>query len=375
MAADGAKAELGVSQEKGETRLRFSGPLVTGCLAPLWRRAADAVVQSGGGVVADLSGVTAFDSAGAALLLNLRRQAARRSLALRLEGMTPDRQALLDLFDADALLKPSQPRQEDGAIAEVGERALRTLADTRAQIAFIGELALAMAGAMRHPRSVRWSDFTRTVERAGAEAVPIATLIGFLLGLIMAFQSAMPMRQFGADIFVADLVTLSLLRELGPLMTAIVLAGRSSSAFAAEIGTMKVNEEISALTTFGLDPVRFLVVPRVLAVIVVAPLLTIFANLAGLAGGGVVLLSLNFPLATYVNRVLGVADLADLTSGLAKSLAFGLVVAAVGCLRGLQTRTGASAVGDSTTRSVVGAILLIALVDGIFAVVFFALGI
>jgi phospholipid/cholesterol/gamma-HCH transport system permease protein len=195
------------------------------------------------------------------------------------------------------------------------------------------------------------------------------------VGLIIAFQAAMPMGQFGAEIFVADLIALGMLRELGPLMTAIVLAGRSASAFAAELGTMKVNEEIDALSTMGLDPVRFLVVTRVLAALVMTPLLTIFANLVGLIGGAVVLLSLGFPLVTYTNRVLAAVDYVDLASGLCKAFVFGILIAAIGCLRGLQTGTGARAVGESTTRAVVSGIVLIVVVDGVFAVVYHYLGI
>ena len=162
----------------------------------------------------------------------------------------------------------------------------------------------------------------------------------------MAFQAAIPMRQFGAEIFVANLIGLSMLRELGPLMTAIILAGRSGSAFAAELGTMKVNEEIDALTTMGIDPVHFLVVPRVISAVLMTPLLALFSDLLGLIGGAVVLLSLGFPLITYINQVLSAVAFGDLLGGLVKSFVFGILVAGIGCLRGLQTKTGASAVGE-----------------------------
>ncbi len=212
------------------------------------------------------------------------------------------------------------------------------------------------------------------VEQAGVDAFPIIALIGILLGLILAFQSAMPMRRFGADIFVADLLGLAMLREMGPLITAIILAGRSGSAFAAELGTMKVREEIDALSTMGLEPVRFLVLPRVLAAVAVTPLLTMFANLFGLIGGAVVMRSLGFPLVTYINQILSAVTITDLAGGLVKSLVYGIVVAAIGCLRGLQTASGASAVGQSTTSAVVSGIVLIAIVDGVFAVLFYSLG-
>jgi phospholipid/cholesterol/gamma-HCH transport system permease protein len=241
-------------------------------------------------------------------------------------------------------------------------------------LTFVGELTVALLRAARLPRLVRWADAWLIAERVGVDALPIIALIGFLLGLILAFQSAIPMRRFGAEIFVANLIGVSMLREMGPLITAIILAGRSGSAFAAELGTMKIREEIDALTTMGLEPVRFLVVPRVLAAVTMTPLLAMFANLFGLIGGAVVMQTLGFPLVTYVNQILSAVTVGDLLGGLFKSLVYGIVVAGIGCLRGLQTTTGASAVGQSATRAVVSGIVLIAIVDGVFAVVFYALG-
>lgn len=192
---------------------------------------------------------------------------------------------------------------------------------------------------------MRWKDAFLVAGTAGVNALPIVGLISFLVGPIIAFQAAIPMKQSGAEIFVADLIATAMLRELGPLVTAIVLAGRSGLAFAAEIGTMKINEEINALTTMGLDPVRFLVVTRVIAAVLMTPLLSVFANLMGLVGGAIVVLSLGYPLVTYVNQVPGAADFVDLIGGLSKAFVFGLIAAGIGCLRGLQTKTRASAAG------------------------------
>lgn len=200
-------------------------------------------------------------------------------------------------------------------------------------------------------------------------------MLGFLIGLILAFQSAIAMSKFGADIYVADLVVITIFRELGPLITAFVLAARSGSAFAAEIGTMKVNEEIDALTTMGLDPVKFLVLPRVLAATFVTPLLTVFNNLFGIIGAGLVMISLGFAPITILHRIQNAADLTDLFSGLIKTVIFGALIAAIGCLRGLQTKTGASAVGDSATSAVVTSIIAIVVVDGVFAVIYYYVGI
>ena len=183
------------------------------------------------------------------------------------------------------------------------------------------------------------------------------------------------MARFGAQIFVADLVVISLFRELGPLITAVILASRSGSAFAAEIGTMKINEEIDALTTMGLDPVSFLVIPRVIAATLVMPLLTMFNLLLGLVGCGLVMVSIGFPPIVYYNEIRNAAGMTDFFSGFVKTFIFGLVIGAVGCLRGLQTKTGASAVGDSATHAVVSGIIAIVVLDGIFAVVYYFLGI
>ena len=247
--------------------------------------------------------------------------------------------------------------------------------DTRTLISFVGELTAALAHAALHPRGVRWRDALRVAESAGVNALPIVALVSFLMGLIMAFQAAVPLRQFGAELFVANLIALSMLRELGPLMTAIILAGRSGSAFAAELGTMKVREEIDALKTMGLDPVRFLVVTRVVAAVAMTPLLTIFADLLGLIGGAVVMLSLGFPLITYFNQIQYAVTYGSLLGGLLKAFVFGILVAAIGCLRGLHTGTGATAVGESTTSAVVSGIILIAITDGIFSVVYYYLGV
>ena len=226
---------------------------------------------------------------------------------------------------------------------------------------------------IRRPRELRWADVWLTYERAGVQALVVVGLIAFLTGLIMAFQAAPPLREFGVDLYVVNLVSLAMLRELGPIMTAIVLAGRSGSAFAAEIGTMKVNEEINALTTMGLDPVRFLVAPRVLAGVLVTPVLTIYADLVGVGGGLAVMMGRGYSAVILWRQLVSAVEINDVLAGLIKAFVFGALVAGIGCLRGLQTKSGASAVGISTTRSVVTSIFFIVVVDAIFAVVYYAI--
>jgi phospholipid/cholesterol/gamma-HCH transport system permease protein len=203
--------------------------------------------------------------------------------------------------------------------------------------------------------------------QAGVAALPIVGLVAFLIGVILSFQSAIGMQKFGAITFVGPIVALGIFRELGPLITAILLAGRSSAAFAAEIGTMTVNSEVDALVTGGLSPVRFLVVPRVLAGILVAPILTLYADIVSIFASSLTMVAYGVPLASFYDGVLNTVDLEDIFSGLTKSVLFGIVIAAVGCMRGMQTGTGAAAVGISATRAVVSSIVMIVLVDGVFA--------
>jgi phospholipid/cholesterol/gamma-HCH transport system permease protein len=316
------------------------------------------------------------DGTGIGLLVELERQTVLHGGHFELDGLRDEFVKLREQFDLSDLTDLPSSRPEPCCLPEAtGMAVVKTWRALQALVAFTGELSVALLAALRRPRSVRWRDVWLIVEKAGADALPIVALLSFLVGLIMAFQAAIPMRQFGTEIYVANLIGLATLRELGPLMTAIILAGRSASAFAAEIGTMKVNEEIDALTTMGLAPVPFLVVTRVLAALFVTPLLTLFADLFGLAGGSVVLLSLDYPLVTYIHQIQSAVDIGDCLGGLAKSLVFGIIIAAIGCLHGLRAGSGASAVGDATTRAVVSGIVLIVIGDGIFSVLYYYLGI
>jgi phospholipid/cholesterol/gamma-HCH transport system permease protein len=328
-----------------------------------------------GPLVVDATDLEFCDGAGVSLLLALRQQQQIGGGSFTLRRLRDETRQLLDLIAPSEAEAEEPPAARESFVTGLGRDTLQLLADLRQLVVFVGEMTVQLWNAVRHPRQLRFKDVMIIAERAGIGAVPIIALVGFLLGLILAFQSAIPMQRFGAQIFVADLLGISLLRELGPLMAAILLTARSGSAFAAEIGTMKVNEEVDALTTMGLEPVRFLVVPRIIAAVTVVPVLAMLMNVAGLLGGAVVFLSLDFPLVTYVNRVVAAVSLTDFLGGLFKALIFGIIVAAVGCLRGLQTKTGAGAVGESTTSSVVSGIVLIAFIDGLFGVIFYLLGI
>jgi phospholipid/cholesterol/gamma-HCH transport system permease protein len=371
-----AGASLAVTDQRdGRRTLVLSGRLDATTIRELWGAARKAVADAPGKpIVVDASGVDYCDGAGAALLVDVLRQ--KRDGRVEVANLKPGFEALLKQFDPKLLdhdLDPEPPRRP--VVEELGVAAAGLWSDIRGQVEFVGESTAALAYAAAHPAEVRWKEVWRICERVGADALFIVTLISVLLGLILAFQSAVPMKRFGAEIFVADLIGLAMLRELGPLMTAILLAGRSGAAFAAEIGTMRVNQEVDALTTMGLSPVRFLVTPRIIAAVLMTPLLTLYSDLVGLLGGALTMQSFSIPLVTFLKEVDSAVDLTDFLAGFVKSFVFAILVAGIGCMRGLQTRAGASAVGDAATRAVVSGIILLVVVDGIFAVAYYLLDI
>jgi phospholipid/cholesterol/gamma-HCH transport system permease protein len=361
----------------GVFHFALDGRLDADTTGKIWRQATQTLARARAShAVLDLSNIDYCDGSGIALLAEMRQRQQQAGGAFEIHGLRPEFQDLLDAWHPEDLVLVESPAERRKTfVEEVGKAVLEVWRDIYSLISFVGELTTALVKTALHLRRVRWKETLRIAEAVGVNAVPIVALIGFLMGLIMAFQAAIPLRQFGAQLYVANLIGLSILRELGPLMTAIVVAGRSGSAFAAELGTMKVREEIDALVTMGLDPVRFLVVTRVIAAVLMTPLLTIFADLIGVLGGSVVLLSLGFSWITFFHQVQSAVTYGSFLGGLIKSFVFGILVAAIGCLRGLQTTTGATAVGESTTRAVVSGIILITITDGIFAVVYYYLGV
>jgi phospholipid/cholesterol/gamma-HCH transport system permease protein len=361
----------------GELQLQFEGHLDADSVPEVWRQATQCLQQNGVRRARIMAAAVDYcDGAGLAMLFDLERQCASRQLPWVMEGLRDDFRQLLAAFDPVSFAPQPGLRPETTHLVEQVGKASSSLArDLSEQVVFLGELVATLGHGLRHPKVFRWRELLLVAERVGVDAFPIVAMISFLVGLIMAFQAVVPMSEFGAQVYVADLVGLVMLRELGPLMTAIILAGRSGSSFAAELGTMKVTEEINALNTMGLDPVAFLVAPRVLATFLMTPLLALFSNLAGLVGGAIVFVLQDFSLLTYCQEIQRIVGMSDFLGGLAKTFVFGFIVAGVGCLRGLQTRTGASAVGVSTTRAVVSSIVLIIVADAVFSVVYYALGI
>lgn len=241
---------------------------------------------------------------------------------------------------------------------------------------FVGECVLSTVALGRSPRKFRWADCIDEMQHCGAMALPIVSLISFLVGVTLAYTGAIVLRQYGGDIYIADLIGLSMVRETGAMMTAVVLAGRTGAAFAATLGNMKANEEIDALETLGIPAVQFLVLPRLLALGVMMPLLSLYANALGILGGLVVAWgTLSIPPAAYWVEMLTIVDLSDVLSGVIKATAFGLIVGLSGCLRGLQAERSAMGVGRAATSAVVTALLLIIVADALFAVAFNILGI
>lgn len=357
----------------GESVVALRGTLDARTLPPIWPGARAAVRENGASPLrVDAGGVTYCDGSGIAFLVDLLREGTRQGGRVTITNLAPRFAELLGQFDHAALddeaLTPRAPPLS--LIEQLGRASLQLAADLRQQTDYLRRVLGCLSYQLTHPSAVRWKEVLGVAEQTGVNGLPVVTLIAFLMGVVLAYQAAVPMRQYGAEVLVANLIGLSMLRELAPLMTSIVLAGRTGAAFAAEIGTMRVNEEIDALTTMALDPLRFLVVPRLLATMFVTPLLTIFAGIVGLIGGGLVMLSFNIPLVTYFKQIMGVVSIGDFTGGLFKSTVFAFLVAAIGCLRGLETVGGPQAVGQAATRAVVSAIVMIVVFDGLFAVLF-----
>ncbi len=321
----------------------------------------------------DASGLQLCDSAGLALLRYLNMGKMTPDASVSVTGLEAGLDKLFRGFTAEdyEAFHPVVRIKCQSLPAETGTAVRHIAADLGEVVAFIGEIVAKLPTTIWNRKRMRWPEVRRVFELAGANAVPIISLISVLVGLIIAFEAAEQLVKFGAQIYVANMIGLIMVRELGPLLAAIMLAGRSGSAFAAEIGTMKVNEELNALETFGLDPVRFLVVQRITAGILLTPLLTFYAALMGVLGGVLVTLGFGFPLALIINQITSTVQLSDVALATAKGVVFGAIVSGVGCLRGLQTQQGPSAVGVSTTRAVVTSILLIIIADAIFSILYF----
>ncbi len=326
--------------------------------------------------VADGARIEALDTAGAwvlhKLLLRLRNEGAEITLL----GLRPELAKLLEtvtqgLADLPATPAPPSP---PSTLERIGRHTSEAFSQGAAMLAFIGESAVALAGSIVHPARFRWRPILYNIRSAGFDALPIVGLLSFLLGVVVAYQGASQLRQYGASIYVADLVGLSMLREFAPLITAIVIAGRSGSAYAAQIGTMAVTEEIDAMRTIGIAPLELLVLPKVIALMIALPLLTVFADVLGVFGGMIMAQAqLDVGFGEFLDRFVKAVGLSAYFIGIAKAPVFAAIIAMVGCFQGFRTHGGADSVGRQTTRSVVQSIFLVIVADALFSVAFSAL--
>jgi phospholipid/cholesterol/gamma-HCH transport system permease protein len=362
-----------------EGTLRIEGPLRMRDAGRLWSAIlAEARKAPRGRLAIDLSGVDEADGATSALLVELRTELAARGVEAELVGANERVAALVDLYQGEqgeASEERYRGRRAEGLVAQVGRGALEWRAGLKSVVVFLGGMASTVAAIARRPRSAHLKEVPSLIDKAGADAVPIVLLINFLIGFVMAFQAASQLIRFGANIYVADLVGLSVTRELAPLLTAIIIAGRSGAGYAAEIGSMKVSEEIDALRTMGLSPFGWLVVPRVITLVIVAPILTLLGSVVGILGGLVVAVtSLDLTAQGYMIETQKAVNLWDVNSGLIKSAAFGLAIALIACQQGFSASGGAEGVGRRTTATVVISLFVLVLLDALFVVFYRTLG-
>jgi len=329
-------------------------------------------------LAADATAVTHLDSAGAWVLQALSRRLAAQAVVLNWHGLEPRFERLMKAVAQGVEKQAAQPgpaaAAPPSALQGLGRRTLEAGEQAAALLAFVGESAIAAAGCVAHPQRLRWRPVLFNIRSAGFDALPIVGLLAFLLGVVVAYQGADQLRQYGANIFVADLVGVSMLREFAPLITAVIIAGRSGSAYAAQIGTMSVTEEIDAMRTLGIAPLELLVLPKLVAMLIALPLLTAFADLLGVAGGMLMARSqLGVSYVEFLDRFVKAVSTTTYLVGLGKTPVFAGIIVVVGCFQGFRTHGGADSVGRQTTRSVVQSIFLVIVCDALFSVAFSAL--
>lgn len=325
--------------------------------------------------IVDGEAVEALDSVGALLLARWANRGASSpeggGAGIDWRHWTEAQRALLDRVAPREHAPPAANEPAPGPLERLGRGTVEMGAEAFALLSFLGETSIAAAGELAHPARLRWRAVAHHVGVTGVAALPIVGLLGLLMGLVVAYQGAGQLARYGANIFVVDLVGLSMLREFAPLVTAIIVAGRSGSAFAAQLGTMSVTEEIDALRALGLSPLAVLVLPRLLALVLVMPLLTAFADAMGLLGGMLMASgSLHVTFTSFLDRLPRAVSATTLMLGVGKAPVFASIVAVVGCYQGLRTQGGADSVGRQTTRAVVQSIFLVIVADAVFSVAF-----
>jgi phospholipid/cholesterol/gamma-HCH transport system permease protein len=340
---------------------------------------AETAREASGPVTIDGSGLERLDTAGAWLIEEARRRLDEGGRPVTISGFDPAQTILMGAVEKIGrapVASEAGPSPVIAFLAHVGEKAEDAWQDGLALLATLGEFSASIGAMLVGRRRMRWPAFVNHIDRAGFQAVPIVALMSFLIGMIIAQQGAFYMRTYGAEIFVVDLVGVLVTREIGVLLTAIMVAGRSGSAFTAEIGSMKMREEIDALTVLGVSPADVLVVPRVLALVLSLPMLTLLANLASLFGAYIVVVyHIGIPTDTFLVRLRESLTVTNLVVGLSKAPAMAVVIGLIACVEGLKVKGSAESLGKHTTASVVKAIFLVIVMDGVFAMIFASVGI
>lgn len=327
---------------------------------------------------ADGSAIESLDTAGAWLLQKLIERLRTGGGSISLRGFRPEFTQLLDAVAQQIGEQTAAPKttghQRFVLLTQVGQNTADAIRQAIELLGFIGETALTMAGCLRHPQRLRWRPILYNIRTAGFDALPIVGLLSFLLGIVVAYQGAAQLRQYGANIFVADLVGISMLREFAPLITAIIIAGRSGSAYAAQIGTMAVTEEIDAMRTIGIAPMEMLVLPKLIALVLALPLLTVFSDALGVYGGMIMArVQLDVGFVEFIDRFTKAVSISSYLVGIGKAPVFAIIIASIGCFQGFRTKGGADSVGRQTTRSVVQSIFLVIVADALLSIAFSAL--
>jgi phospholipid/cholesterol/gamma-HCH transport system permease protein len=330
------------------------------------------------GMAIDGARIEALDTAGAWVLQKFLRRLRKEGNHVQIRDLRAEFAKLLEVVErqvAEQMDTHSPVTCAPSSLLEgLGRSAAAAFEQSVALFGFVGESALALAGCVAHPARFRWRPILYNIRSAGFDALPIVGLLSFLLGIVVAYQGANQLRQYGANIFVADLVGLSMLREFAPLITAIIIAGRSGSAYAAQIGTMAVTEEIDAMRTIGIAPLDLLVLPKIIALVIVLPLLTVFADVLGVFGGMIMARAqLDVGFDEFLDRFVKAVSISAYLIGICKAPVFAVIIAVIGCFQGFRTKGGAENVGRQTTRSVVQSIFLVVVADALFSVVFSAL--
>ena len=369
---------ISVDTSTGATVVRLSGNMVSDTLHAVEQSFAR-VSASSTATEIDLSHLEALDIGGACLIIRLQRRLATEGVATEIIAAKPDHRRLLTTVDAadftDATATPPARSIAD-LVSELGEHMKNAGAGVASLLSFLGLVLSRGAATILHPRRLRVTALFAQMQQTGLNAVPIVALMGFLIGIVLAYQGAAQLRQFGAEVFVVELISVSVLRELGILLTAIIVAGRSGSAFAAAIGSMKVNEEIDAMRTLGLDPVDVLVLPRLIALTLMLPVLGLIANVAALIGGALMSwVELGVSPGMFLTRFYETTDIWHLAVGMIKAPVFAFIIGIVACWQGLQVGGSAESVGQRTTASVVQAIFLVIVMDAVFSIFFAEIGV